>query len=522
MSPVMVGRARPFARLAGIVEAAEVMTGDQPAVALVSGEPGIGKTRLVRELVAVAAGAVTTLAVTAQPGSMGRPLDAVAALVEPGLHGDDLADGRVRRRRRGGRSAARRCSSSRTCTGSTRPAPTSSTASPSSRGRTSSSSPRTGPTTCRAASPAASSCCASSAATPSSRSASTASTAPRSARWSRRSRRPPAREPSSAFVEALHRRSGGIPFVVEELMRVVGPRRDRVRPPRRRAAVVARGGGAPAARGLEHGRRRVVEALAVYGRAASFEALLTVTEADRGRPARRPPRARRRRRRRRGQRRPVLVLPRPRRRRHRPPAARPGAPAAPRALLRGRAAGAGARPRLARLPRPGRRPPRRGPGDRPSRRRPLPREGADVLRAAAGRRGPGRGAERPRAARRRHRGGVAARLRRRGAGTATRWLKVAVEVLDRIEAMRFVARLHHELDDEAASLARLRDLEALWASLDDAQLRGVAGAAHRPGAHDQRPGRRRPSSGPSGRSPTPGRPATRSPRRARSSSGPAR
>ena len=40
MSPVMVGRARPFARLAGIVDAAEVMTGDQPSVALVSGEPG--------------------------------------------------------------------------------------------------------------------------------------------------------------------------------------------------------------------------------------------------------------------------------------------------------------------------------------------------------------------------------------------------------------------------------------------------------------------------------------------------
>ena len=40
MSPVMVGRAGPFAHLAGIVEAAEVMTGDQPSVALVSGEAG--------------------------------------------------------------------------------------------------------------------------------------------------------------------------------------------------------------------------------------------------------------------------------------------------------------------------------------------------------------------------------------------------------------------------------------------------------------------------------------------------
>src|ERR671910_622270 len=115
MSPVMVGRARPFARLAGIVDAAEVMTSEQPAVALVSGEPGIGKTRLVRELVESLPGRVTTVAVTAQPGSMGRPLDAVASLVAGG-------------------------------------------------------------------------------------------------------------QPSSAFIEALHRRSAGIPFVIEELMRVVGPR----------------------------------------------------------------------------------------------------------------------------------------------------------------------------------------------------------------------------------------------------------------------------------------------------------
>ncbi len=61
--------------------------------------------------------------------------------------------------------------------------------------------------------------------------------------------------------------------------------------------------------------------------------------------------------------------------------------------------------------------------------------------------------------------------------TATRWLKVAVEVLDRIEATRYVARLHHERGDEATSLVHLGDLEALWASLDDVQLRGVAAAA---------------------------------------------
>src|SRR4051812_21598657 len=91
MSPVMVGRARPFARLAGIVDAAEVMTSDQPAVALVSGEAGIGKTRLVHELVDSLPSRITTIGVIAQPGSMGRPLDAVTGLVEPGLPGEDVA-----------------------------------------------------------------------------------------------------------------------------------------------------------------------------------------------------------------------------------------------------------------------------------------------------------------------------------------------------------------------------------------------------------------------------------------------
>ena len=44
--------------------------------------------------------------------------------------------------------------------------------------------------------------------------------APRSPRWSPRSA---ATEPPSAVVEAVYRRSGGVPFVVEELIRCCGP-----------------------------------------------------------------------------------------------------------------------------------------------------------------------------------------------------------------------------------------------------------------------------------------------------------
>src|SRR3546814_8600701 len=46
LSPVMVGRSAELARLRGLVGASTT-----PAVALVAGEAGIGKTRLVKELV---------------------------------------------------------------------------------------------------------------------------------------------------------------------------------------------------------------------------------------------------------------------------------------------------------------------------------------------------------------------------------------------------------------------------------------------------------------------------------------
>ncbi len=48
LSPVMVERVGALDRLLGLVEAAEVMSSnDGPPIALVSGEAGIGKTRLL-------------------------------------------------------------------------------------------------------------------------------------------------------------------------------------------------------------------------------------------------------------------------------------------------------------------------------------------------------------------------------------------------------------------------------------------------------------------------------------------
>ncbi|CAN5725201.1 hypothetical protein BH20ACT4_BH20ACT4_11620 [soil metagenome] len=85
----MVGRVGPLARLTGLVEAAEVASGDEPAVGLVSGEPGIGKTRLIVELAGALSGPgaadgaqVSTHVVGAQPGSLNRSYDTVAPLIE--------------------------------------------------------------------------------------------------------------------------------------------------------------------------------------------------------------------------------------------------------------------------------------------------------------------------------------------------------------------------------------------------------------------------------------------------------
>ncbi len=473
MSPIMIGRARPFARLAGIVDAADVMTSEQPAVALVSGEPGIGKTRLVRELVESLPSRIATIGAIAQPGSMGRPLDAVLGLVDASLTGDDLA------------TAVCDLVADAVAKGPTvlivedlhwidtasanlidriaqQPWPNLviiSTYRPNdlSRGQPG------GELVLRLE----------------------RRHSVEQVRLDRLDRTEvgamvaaiataSGSQPSSAFIEALHRRSAGIPFVVEELMRVVGPRAmvsellEAELPWSLEEAVRQQ------LEGLDHGRRRVAEALAVYGRAASFEALLVVTEAEE----------------------PDLLaalralsaegvvvevsddqfwfshalvadaivhqlLGRERRRLHeRCFEAVRIAPMLDHASLAYHAQGA----------------------DRHDEVPAIARRGAarylekgltfSALRLAA--EGLAEAPNDPELL------AVATEAAWRldflseALTTGVRWARVAVEPLDRINALRFVARLHHELDDESASLARVGELEALWSGLDDRRLRGVA------------------------------------------------
>jgi DNA-binding CsgD family transcriptional regulator len=79
LSPVMVGRADELARLREL--AAETRTG--PAVALISGEAGIGKTRLVTELIATLDPALPVLAGQGSQGAPGRPFQLLLEAVEP-------------------------------------------------------------------------------------------------------------------------------------------------------------------------------------------------------------------------------------------------------------------------------------------------------------------------------------------------------------------------------------------------------------------------------------------------------
>src|SRR5436190_846801 len=93
LSPVMVGRHDELERLIALLDG-----DDPPAVALIGGEAGVGKTRLVRELCDRLPDITQVLAGQADPGTLGRPfellLDAVADHDVAGEQLDALADPR--------------------------------------------------------------------------------------------------------------------------------------------------------------------------------------------------------------------------------------------------------------------------------------------------------------------------------------------------------------------------------------------------------------------------------------------
>src|SRR5258705_12524269 len=80
LSSTMIGRGAALARLTGLVEAVQVASCDGPELVLVSGEAGIGKTRLLREFIARLPTNVSSMVAAAQPGSLGRAFDVMSQL----------------------------------------------------------------------------------------------------------------------------------------------------------------------------------------------------------------------------------------------------------------------------------------------------------------------------------------------------------------------------------------------------------------------------------------------------------
>lgn len=72
----MIGRERELRRLAQLASARE------PAVAILAGEPGIGKTRLVHELLATLPAQTVVLVGQAEPGSLSRPYEVLLDAVD--------------------------------------------------------------------------------------------------------------------------------------------------------------------------------------------------------------------------------------------------------------------------------------------------------------------------------------------------------------------------------------------------------------------------------------------------------
>ncbi|WP_433303420.1 AAA family ATPase [Actinoplanes sp. CA-030573] len=75
-SPVMIGRESELRRLARLASSRE------PAVAIIAGEPGIGKTRLVRELLSTLPAETVVLVGQAEPGSLARPYEVLLDAID--------------------------------------------------------------------------------------------------------------------------------------------------------------------------------------------------------------------------------------------------------------------------------------------------------------------------------------------------------------------------------------------------------------------------------------------------------
>ncbi|MBB4763225.1 ATP-binding protein [Amorphoplanes digitatis] len=75
-SPVMIGRDGELRRLVRLATARE------PAVAIIAGEPGIGKTRLVHELLAAVPAGTVKLIGQAEPGSLSRPYEVLLDAID--------------------------------------------------------------------------------------------------------------------------------------------------------------------------------------------------------------------------------------------------------------------------------------------------------------------------------------------------------------------------------------------------------------------------------------------------------
>ena len=73
---MMVGRDRELRQLSRLAESR------RPHVAVVAGEPGIGKTRLINEFLGTLSGDPVVLVEHAEPGSLARPYEVLLDAVD--------------------------------------------------------------------------------------------------------------------------------------------------------------------------------------------------------------------------------------------------------------------------------------------------------------------------------------------------------------------------------------------------------------------------------------------------------